>query len=202
MSEKTDSYHHGNLRESLLDAAIAILTTEGASGIKMRSIGKVVGVSASAAYRHFSDKQALLAAIAQRGFDELARHLDEVFNNEDLSSGDRLATIGHQYIRFAIENKAQYRLMYGTDAVRQDNYPELAKSERNMERIVFRAVKLCQADGIMRGTKPSEIVSTIWSTSHGAAMLVIDGFIKTDDIDAFAERIIDHVRYGISRSIE
>ena len=198
MSAKTDNYHHGNLRESLIDAAIKILNTEGISGIKMRAVGQHLGVSQSAAYRHFSDKNALLAAVAKRGFDDLAAQLRLVREGHYPSLGEQMQHMGKAYIRYAIENQSQYRLMYGTGAVQQTDHPDLAQAARAMARQVYGLVAVCQEAGIVKGQTPREIVHTIWSMSHGAAMLIMDGFIQTDDIDTFSAQIVDYVSYGIS----
>lgn len=199
MTSKNDAYHHGNLRETLIDVAIDILTTQHASEIKMREIGRRAGVSPSAAYRHFSDKSALLAAIAERGFNELADHLEQIRQTDYDSLGIQLEQIGKAYIIYAIEHAAQYRLMYGNDAVRQDEHPALANAARQMSRQVYQMVKVCQEDGLVKGETPRQIMQTIWSATHGAAMLVIDGFITVDDVDQFAMSIVNHVSYGIAK---
>ncbi|MGB7339580.1 MAG: TetR/AcrR family transcriptional regulator [Phototrophicaceae bacterium] len=199
MTSKNDAYHHGNLRDSLIDAAIDILTTQRAGDIKMREIGRMVGVSPSAAYRHFSDKSALLAAIAERGFNELAHHLEMIRQTTYESSGIQFEQVGKAYIIYAVEHAAQYRLMYGNEAVRQDEHPTLAIAARQMSRQVYQMVKVCQEDGLVKGDKPRQIMQTIWAATHGAAMLVIDGFIIVDDIDQFANSIVNHVSYGIAK---
>ncbi|MEM9953503.1 MAG: TetR/AcrR family transcriptional regulator [Chloroflexota bacterium] len=199
MTSKNDSYHHGNLRDSLIDVAIEILQAEGKSGIKMREIGKRIGVSQSAAYRHFSDKSALLAAVATRGFDKLTDELRTVRNSQYSSLVEQVEQMGVIYIIFAVEHAAQYRLMYGTEAIRSDEYPELAQATRNMAREYFRMVKRCQEAGLMKGQSPIELLNVMWSATHGAAMLVIDGFIKTDDVEQFARNVVNYVDTGIRK---
>ncbi|MEO0599510.1 MAG: TetR/AcrR family transcriptional regulator, partial [Chloroflexota bacterium] len=106
---KNDTYNHGNLREALIDIALDILEEEGSAGIKMRAVGKRAGVSASAAYRHFSDKSALLAAVAKRGFDDLTIALNQVRTKTHLSVDEQLQEMGVIYVVFAVEHASQYR---------------------------------------------------------------------------------------------
>ncbi|MEL6408137.1 MAG: TetR/AcrR family transcriptional regulator [Chloroflexota bacterium] len=194
---KNDNYHHGNLREALIDIALDILEEEGSAGIKMRAVGKRAGVSASAAYRHFSDKSALLAAVAKRGFDDLTIALNQVRTKTHLSVDEQLQEMGVIYVVFAVEHASQYRLMYGSEAIRTEDYPDLAASAHNMSREYALLVKQCQASGVMKGETTTEILHVMWACTHGAAMLVIDGFISPPDIYQYARNIVNYVDAGI-----
>lgn len=197
MPTKIQTYHHGNLREALLEAAIDILNERGASGVTMREIGKAVGVSQSAAYRHFSDKSSLLAAIAEQGFVNLTQRLSKIREDDTREPYQRLEQMGISYVVLAVANAAQYRLMYGHEAVKQDEHPDLAKAARNMSHEVHHMVRLCIEAGQVHENDPRQVVHTIWSAAHGAATLIMDGFIDAKNPEDFAQRMVSHVGLGI-----
>ena len=105
-------YHHGNLRQALLDEALATIHTEGVAALTLRAIGARVGVSRTALYRHFADKRALLTAVATEGFRALRRQL--VTAREEGGVGEAaFRAMGVAYIRFAVGSPAHYRVMFG-----------------------------------------------------------------------------------------
>lgn len=85
------------------------------------------------------------------------------------------------------------------EAVRSDQYPELANTTHQMRREYLQMVGKCQKAGILQGDSPQEVLQVMWASTHGAAMLVIDGFIQADDVEAFAEDIVTRVQDGIRR---
>jgi AcrR family transcriptional regulator len=106
-------YHHGDLRRALIEAAERILENEGPSALSLRAVAREAGVSAAAPYHHFKDKNELLAAIAQEGFELLA----QAMRGGAADEGDprqRLNALGVAYVRFARDNPALYSLMYST----------------------------------------------------------------------------------------
>src|SRR3954451_7013819 len=105
-------YHHGNLRSELLVAAERTLCERGAGELSLRELARDVGVSHAAPRRHFRDKQALLDALAEDGFERLRRELDEAMGAADGDFGARLAAFAHTYVRFATRNRALLELMF------------------------------------------------------------------------------------------
>ena len=106
-------YHHGDLRRALVEAAERILENEGPSALSLRAVAREAGVSAAAPYHHFKEKNELLAAIAQEGFEHLAQAMGAGAADE----GDpraRLNALGVAYVRFARDNPALYSLMYSS----------------------------------------------------------------------------------------
>ena len=112
MSDTPDSYHHGNLRTALLDAAEDALFTEGMNKLSLRSIAKRAGVSHNAPYRHFKDKSALLRGIAQRGFEELHAAMDTAIAGPG-SPEERLIEAGVRYVQLGLTHPDRTRLMFG-----------------------------------------------------------------------------------------
>ena len=120
MSDKGNEakpYHHGDLRRALVEAAERILENEGPSALSLRAVAREAGVSAAAPYHHFKDKNELLAAIAQEGFELLAQAMREGAAHEE-DPRRRLNALGVAYVRFARDNPALYNLMYSTSRER------------------------------------------------------------------------------------
>ena len=128
MAERERTYHHGDLRVSLVDEAAAMISEGGAASVTMRAIGSRLGVSRGAPYRHFPDKTALLVAVAVEGFKRLNRRLGASETQASPSSVEQLRRMGEQYVRFALEHPAHYRLMYGKEALARQDQPELRKA--------------------------------------------------------------------------
>src|SRR5918992_6056291 len=106
------TYHHGNLRRALLDEALATIRAEGVEALTLREIGGRLGVSRTALYRHFADKRALLTAVATEGFRMLREQLVAAW--EDSGRGDAaFHAMGIAYVRFAVDNPAHYRVIFG-----------------------------------------------------------------------------------------
>src|SRR3982751_2385230 len=105
-------YHHGNLRGALLQEALATIRTEGVEGLTLREIGTRLGVSRTALYRHFADKDALLEAVATEGFRTLRQELLGAWEagGHGLAGFDQM---GVAYVRFAVANPSHYRVMFG-----------------------------------------------------------------------------------------
>src|SRR5262245_24871878 len=106
-------YHHGNLRDALLDAALALEPDYGPLGVSLREVARHVGVTHPAAYHHFESKDALVVAVAERGFDRLLAGLDQ----DIAAARDSFFAVidgAVSYTRFAVRGPSQFRFMYGT----------------------------------------------------------------------------------------
>ena len=115
-------------RAALLAEAAAMIAKGGVASVTMRAIGRRLGVSRAAPYRHFADKTALLVAVAAAGFDRLRSRLQTIEAGASRSSVERLRRMGEEYVRFALENPAHYRLMYGKEALTREDQPELREA--------------------------------------------------------------------------
>ena len=117
-----DSYHHGDLANALVDAALAVVERDGADALSLRDLAASLGVSRAAPYRHFADRDALLAAVAARGFEALA----EIYRAADAGRGDgptRVRKAMADYMAFAWNRSGLHRLMYESDLLRRDPIP-------------------------------------------------------------------------------
>lgn len=107
-------YHHGNLSQALVEAALAVVEAEGAAALSLRDVARQVGVSAAAVYRHFADKEALLAEVAAEGFAALNRAFAEALAAAPEQPELRLLALGEAYVRFGRGRPGLYRLMFGS----------------------------------------------------------------------------------------
>jgi len=111
-SEEGRSYHHGDLRAALLRAALELLAERGEAGISLREVARRAEVSHNAPYRHFADREALLAALAEQGFSELLVRLQVAADG--LAAAQRLAALGRCYVAYALEQRGLFRLMFAS----------------------------------------------------------------------------------------
>jgi AcrR family transcriptional regulator len=176
------TYHHGDLPQALLQAAGKVLEKEGIAGLSLRDVARRAGVSHNAPYRHFPDRDSLLAGLAAEGFTLLRQELER-------HSGPESAVA---YVRFALRHPQRFRLMFGGQ-IPYDRHPELRK----------------QADaayvGLERtfaqlGDEARFAAAATWSLVHGLAQLLLDGHFvqgKGEDPEAFVRRVIGAVRFAV-----
>jgi AcrR family transcriptional regulator len=189
MAKHTKAYHHGDLRAALLAEAATMITEGGAASVTMRALGERVGVSRTAPYRHFTDKSALLLAVAAAGFDRLNDRLQAVDAAAPRSGVERIRRLGEEYVRFALENPAHYRLMYGAEAIARAEQPELRESANRLFEQLVEVIRAQQRSGRIKRQDPQTQAYVAWSAVHGLAMLVVEGQIKTTvDVEALARQ--------------
>lgn len=187
MSQADDSYHHGNLRSALIGAALAALEHEGPSALSLRGLARAVGVSATAVYRHFANKDDLVATIATEGFEGLSQDMHARLAKEpEADPMRRLVILGEGYVAYAVAHPAHYRLMFGKRMVERAAYPALAQAAAHSYGILENAV----ADAIASGDLPAmpvKMLSTLsWSLVHGLSTLSNDGLLTDNSLPASA----------------
>ncbi len=159
-------YHHGELRTALVRAALGLLAENGADAVSLRAVARRVGVSAMAPYRHYPDKEALLAAVAMQGFDGLRAVLRAADNAAP--AGQALVAQAVAYVRYALENPALFRLMFGPKRVR--THPELtAAGDAAYAVLAARVAAEAPADA----DRDARALGC-WSLVHGLASLFLD----------------------------
>jgi AcrR family transcriptional regulator len=164
-------YHHGNLRESLLEAADRLLLRRGAAGMTLRDVAKAAGVSHAAPYHHFATLRDLQAAVAERAFIALAESVEAACAASD--PRQRLVSICQAYVAFARRRPAHFRLMFGPLLTQRARYPGLRRAGDR----AFAAVR-----NAARAYDPEQarLVAVIgWSLSHGLANLHIDRALES-----------------------
>ena len=198
MTDPANKYHHGDLRAALLTEAAAMIAQHGTAGVTMRAIGERLGVSRAAAYRHFTDKTALLVAVADAGFQRLGERLQLADAGASRSGVERLRKLGEAYVRFAIENPAHYRLMYGRDALTRQDVPDLRDAAVALFEQLVDVIKAQQRSGGLKRRDPRVQAYVAWSAMHGLASLVTEGHILAyDDVDELIKQTTKTVLDGM-----
>lgn len=170
----------------------------GTESVTMRALGERLGVSRAAAYRHFEDKNALLVAVAASGFRRLSERLQKIGAGEPRSSVERARRMGEEYVRFALENPAHYRLMYGREAMGRQDLPELRDAGSELFEQLVDVIKAYQESGGIRRDDPRAQAYVAWSAVHGLASLLIEGQImSTVDVDALIRQTTQIVLDGM-----
>ncbi len=198
MTNQTGAYHHGGLRAALLAEAAAMIAEGGAASVTMRAIGQRLGVSRTAPYRHFADKTALLVAVAAAGFSRLKSRLQTIDTGAPPPGVEWLRRMGEEYVRFALENPAHYRLMYGKEALTRQDRPELREAAIALFEQLVSVIQAHQRSGGIKRQDPRAQAYVAWSAVHGLASLWIEGHIlATDDIDGLIRQTTRTVLDGM-----
>lgn len=158
-------YHHGNLREALLSAALDRLQTEGPSALGLRELARGVGVSPSAPYRHFADRQALLEAVATEGFRRFSAAMAAAA--AEIPETDQLEAMARAYVRFAVASPHLFRLMFSTE-IEHRRDPKLAAAAKAAY------ASLAAAAAREDAAAPAKVAITAWAFVHGLSVLLID----------------------------
>ena len=175
-------YHHGNLRQALLEAALIILEKEDEAGLGLRDLARAVGVSAAAPYRHFDSRAALLEALAVTGFQRFSAAMSAV---TDSAPADPMAAMGKTYVLFALENANLFRLMFSPQ-LKKDGRPGL----RMAADAAFDTLRHVVGGDVQTGRIKA---LAAWAKVHGLAILLLDGQIAIragEDTEALIAEIV------------
>lgn len=181
-----NNYHHGDLRQSLIDAAIALISEEGVSDLSLRQVARRVGVSHNAPYRHFEDKEALLAAVAEQGFQDLRVAMEAARAGKLSDASQRLEAIGIAYVNFALAQPYHYRLMFGDYRCNLSKYSALAEAAQQSFMVLVNTIREGQSAGIFRSADPVNLARVAWSLVHGQSMLALDHKLQFEHGEEFA----------------
>ena len=192
-------YHHGDLRHALLDEALRTIQTHGVEHLTLRIVGERLGVSRSALYRHFADKQSLLAAVGKEGFRTLRQALADAWNRNGRGRTGFQA-MGKAYVQFAVAHASHYRVMFGgfiESAAKNDQF--IAEAKAAFQVLVDALVEQQNAGDILQDD-PVLMARFVWALFHGAAMLFIDGQLpETAQQDALMHYTFERLYASIRR---
>lgn len=165
------SYHHGNLREALIEAALALIGEKGPAGFTFADAARAAGVSPAAPYRHFRDRDALMADIARRGFEHFEVALNKAWNDGLPDPLTALGRMGKAYLKFARTEPAYYSAMFEA-GVPPDSDPALSQAGERTFAILKLAAEATATLLPASGRPPALMMALhIWSLSHGIASL-------------------------------
>jgi AcrR family transcriptional regulator len=169
-------YHHGNLREALVEAALALITEKGPAGFTIAEAARLAGVSPGAPYRHFRDAEALLAEVALRGFQRLASALAAAWNDGRPDPLRAFEELGRAYLAFARDEPAYYAAMFEAH-IPFEAHPGLLSASDHAFTILRQAADRLTAT-LPRDKRPPSLMMAlhVWAMSHGIASL----FVRAD----------------------
>ncbi len=178
--EARERYHHGALRQALLAEAFKVLEKEGLGGLSLRGIAEATGVSKTAPYRHFADKQALLSTLASEGFRLLADALEGAKTGLPGPTPQKtVLALCSAYVEFGRARPELYRLMFSSFGYALHSESCARNSARAMACLVG-TVQEAQAGGWRTESEPRALVLSLWAEVHGWTGLLIDGLIPPE----------------------
>jgi len=177
------AYHHGDLSDALLVEAKRLVNKYGVENISLRQVAVNVGVSPSAAYHHFPDKETLLKAAAKSAFEDMAdfqeRALQDLNGISALAVRRRFRALGQSYVGFAKKNPHLFRLAFGPYCAGEDMNREESRPWQMLLAVLQELDEIGDIHPAMRAY--AEIL--IWSTIHGTANLILDGLLPVETVD-------------------
>jgi AcrR family transcriptional regulator len=176
------AYHHGDLRRSLLDAALKLVESHGVQGFTLREAARAANVSHNAPYRHFPSRTDLLIQLAIEGQGHLLAALKAALARTT-DPRERIIRLGIAYMDFAIANAAHFRVMFSSDVAR-NRTEELTAAQAATFQFFEQELRASEQAGVIRkgAVQPHALVG--WSALHGAAMLVLDGVLDNTAVAA------------------
>ncbi|MEV4428860.1 TetR/AcrR family transcriptional regulator [Streptomyces sp. NPDC049602] len=181
------TYHHGDLRAACLRAARELLEEDGSAGLSLRAVARRAGVSATAPYRHYADRDALVSAVAAEGYRELALHLAAAHSAPSTpstpSTPEDLAAVAVVYVRFALDHPALFRVMFAEPC-----------DPAGEERVAATAALTEYVRGIVRDVFPGAdeagaLPTGVWALVHGLAFLHLDGALDSSTPEVVAGQV-------------
>ena len=171
-------YHHGDLKNALIQAGIKILSTEGLAALSLRKVAQRAGVSHAAPYAHFADKQAMVAAISTAGYRQLYDRLESAVMKYQDDPLRQLVEAAWAYLQFAIREPAHFKLTLSGVVEKEQDYPAFVEMTGKAFRLLVQLTESCQQAGILRPGPPEQAAISVWSLVHGFASLVLEGQIS------------------------
>jgi AcrR family transcriptional regulator len=194
-------YHHGNLQQTLLGTAVQLIGEVGPAGFTLREVARRAGVSHNAPYRHFADREELLAAVAAQGFRELTQAMTKAARRRPDALG-RLKHAGLAYVEFALRRPEHFAVMFDAPASREgllkgfphDKTRDSAEAAKEAFEKLVSLVKTCQDEGRLPSGEPLQFALLAWTMVHGVAKLATAKRLPLEskaDILKFANFVID-----------
>ena len=196
LSEETEkipvprSYHHGNLRQALVDAAVAIIGEEGAAGFQLRAVARRAGVSPAAPYRHFRDKDDLLDAVSRLAFYGLGACARDAVASTPDGSIERIIALGTHYLSYVSSKPAFYDLMWGDIAIRAFDQENFDRNASGFFILLDAVQGYLDAEGLANQSA-LDIAVQLWSSVHGMSAICMSGKLPHFHPKADTQRMLE-----------
>jgi AcrR family transcriptional regulator len=180
-------YHHGDLRAALITAALSLIDEHGVKGLALSDAAHLAGVSVAAPYRHFKDKEALLAEIAAEGFAMFRDALARAARSHPDDKVKRLVEMGVAYVDFALQHRPHFKVMW-EGGVAKANYPEMRQTAHQAYLLLEEAAKDLHPRA--HPARQQALVRAAWSVVHGYAMLTLEGELPSHGSEQSARTLL------------
>ncbi|MFK7977488.1 MAG: TetR/AcrR family transcriptional regulator [Halioglobus sp.] len=177
MTAAKQRYHHGDLRSALLGAALEVIGEIGPQGLTIREVARRAGVSHAAPYRHFTDKDELILAVVEQGFELMQATVEHEKSSAEDDPVHQFAATGLGYVNFALEHPAYYRVMFSGDLLSSTGHVTLQHTSAEALQDMVAQIEQAQALNVVRKGDAVMQALTIWSAIHGFVSLVNDNRI-------------------------
>lgn len=175
---KSKTYHHGDLKNALIKAGVEILAKEGIGKLSLRKVALKAGVSHTAPYAHFSDKQSLIAAISTEGFQRLSKALESVSHTHAHNPKKQLIESALAYVTFALGNKDIFKIMFSSALEKEKEYPAFVEVSQKAFHQVVEIIEACQQADVIKSGEADVLAVIIWGQVHGIISLALEGQIS------------------------
>lgn len=205
--KKQKTYHHGNLRQTLLEVALRTIDEQGVHSLSLRELARRAHVSQAAPYRHFASKEALVDSVAEQGFRLLATHMKEANAVPQVTPLEQFQQLAMAYVSFAHHHPAYFRLMFGPPLSSAPMQVGLQLSRQEVYDLLLGSLAACREAGWLREGTLDELTLCAWSMVHGLSQLLIDGRLMwlwqsfsewtEQEIQKLTELVTHHLFKGI-----
>jgi AcrR family transcriptional regulator len=182
------AYHHGDLKNALIEAGAEILSKEGVTGLSMRRVAQKVGVSQAAPYAHFVDKQALIAAIATDGYRRLYEQLQAAIARAGDDAARALMEGAWAYVEFALAHPSLFKVTMSNVVEKQKQYPAFVEISQKSFALVVTVAEALQEAGLLQPGPPVLAAVSLWSAIHGLVVLLLEDQLGHAVLERFSAR--------------
>lgn len=185
---KKKAYHHGDLKNALIEAGADILAKDGVSGLSLRKVAHKAGVSHTAPYAHFADKQALIAAISTDGYRRLYEALVATTQQYADDPARQLIEGAWAYVQFALNDTAYFKITLSGAIEKEKDYPAFVEVSQRSFALVVQIVEACQRARVLKPGPADVIAVGVWSLIHGFVSLILEDQISHTVLDRYSLR--------------
>jgi len=181
-------YHHGDLKNALIEAGIDILSKEGVGALSLRKVARKAGVSHTAPYAHFADKQALIAAIATEGYEKLYARISGVVQQYHDDPARQLVEAAYAYLEFALTDTDHFKITLSAIVEKEKDYPAFVEISKKNFDLVVEIIEACQKAEVLPAGPSDLLAVSVWGSLHGLVSLVLEEQVSHTVLERFTLR--------------